>query len=405
MRFNDVIRFSFKAMMSRKRRTFLTLLGIFLGVLTLTAVISFAEGYGLAIKRMFKGSSLRLIYVISRGSVIFDDADIDKIERMDGVEAVFPMIQMPMEITMFGKSEKYTVLGVDPEYVSDVFPDIAIKYGDWPASSNEEAAVLGYRLAERLSDGEPYILLGMNVKAEIPLVGLTVRPRVVGVIEPYGTSIMTDVDNTVIVPLGYALRIYQKIYNKKAYYGLSVIVEDVNLVESVVDQLREEYGIGKEVMIVAMKDMQKQLDQVVNMSVLVLGAIAAMTIVVASIGIMNAMYTAVTERVRIIGVMRAMGASKGDIGLSFLFEAVLMSSVAIILGMLLGYGGALGITSLFFRPEEVGPHRQVFMITPTLSPGYALLIAGSTLLVTILGALPPAMKAAQLEPAKALRFE
>ena len=405
MRFNDVVRFSFKAMMSRKRRTFLTLLGIFLGVLTLTAVISFAEGYGLAIKRMFKGSSMRLIYVMSRGSALFNDADIDKIERMDGVEIVFPLIQLPMEVTLFGKSDSYTVIGADPDYISDIFPDISLKYGDWPASSNEESAIIGYKLAEKLTDGDPSILVGMNVKASLPQLNLRVRPRIVGVLAPYGTSIMTDVDNTLIIPIDYALRIYQKIYGSRAYFALSVIAEDVNQVESVVDQLREEYGVGREITIIAMKDIQRQLDQAVNMSVLVLGAIAAMTIVVASIGIMNAMYTAVTERVRIIGVMRAMGASRGDIGLSFLFEAVLMSSAAIVMGMLLGYGAALAITSLFFAPEEVGPHSTVFMVTPTLSLGYALLIAGSTLIVTILGALPPAMKAAQLEPAKALRFE
>jgi len=401
LRFRDIALFSFKAMMSRKRRATLTLLGIFLGVLTLTAVISFATGYGLAIKDIFKGSSMRLIYLMPR-EVTFDDIDVNKIGSMEGVETVMPLIRLAVNITAFGKSKTYLIMGVDINYIKDVFPDIGIKYGDWPASSDEEAVVLGYKLLSDLSPEELESLVGLNIKVTFSNT-LTTRPRISGILAPYGTSIAADVDRSVLAPLDYMIKLYTRLTGERRYTMLAIIAEDVESVDYVLDQLNEEYG--DTALAIAMKDMQKQLDTVINMSLLVLGAIAAMTIVVASIGIMNAMYTAVTERTRIIGVMRAMGASKRDIALSFLFEGLLMSSIATIFGIVLGYGASVLLAILF---SGGGPGQTAALsmsINPVLLPEHAFAIAAATLIITAIGSLPPSIQAAKLEPAKALRFE
>ncbi len=262
--------------------------------------------------------------------------------------------------------------------------------------------VLGYKLVNKLPPDEVEDLVGLNVKVSYDDI-LTTRPRIYGIVAPYGTSIIADVDRSALVPIDYAMKLYVKLTGKRSYTVLAIIAEDVESVDRVVDQLREEYG--DTAFPIAMKDLQKQLDTVINMSLLVLGAIAAMTIVVASIGIMNAMYTAVTERTRIIGVMRAMGASQRDIAASFLFEGVLMSSIAIVSGMILGYGASLLLAMIMGPGQMGGPRATTFTITPILLPEHAMAIAGVTLLITILGALPPALQAARLEPAKALRFE
>jgi putative ABC transport system permease protein len=164
-----------------------------------------------------------------------------------------------------------------------------------------------------------------------------------------------------------------------------------------------------------MRDLQRALDTMINTSIIALGSIAVMTIVVASVGIMNAMYTTVTERTRIIGVMRAMGALQREIMLSFLFEGVIMSAIAIILGIIGGYTGAILLSQLVSLAISGGaasrigvrtPHGSISLsVTPTLPPEYALTIAGVTFLITLIGAIPPARQAAKLEPAEALRFE
>jgi ABC-type antimicrobial peptide transport system permease subunit len=212
------------------------------------------------------------------------------------------------------------------------------------------------------------------------------------------------------------MSMYQRFYNRRDYPTLVVIADDVNRIDQVVSELRDEYGDSAYP--IAMRDLQRALDTLINTSIIALGSIAVMTIVVASVGIMNAMYTTVTERTRIIGVMRAMGAFQREIMLSFLFEGVIMSAIAIILGIIGGYVGAVilsqlmslaiggGSSNVRVTSRAGGMQGGISLsITPVLPLEYALTIAGVTLLITLIGAIPPARQAAKLEPAKALRFE
>ncbi|RDD54229.1 MAG: ABC transporter permease [Candidatus Korarchaeota archaeon NZ13-K] len=420
MRLIDIIKFSLKALRSRRRRTYLTLLGIFLGVLTLTAVTSYAAGYGAAIQKIIKGGSLRVIYLIPR-ETSFTEFDLAKISTMDGVETVMPMIRMFGELSVMGQNLRASIVGFDVNYVEELFPDLRLQFGDWPVDQAEQAMILGSKILDQISIDDAADLIGLNVRMTFGRglfsQGLSVRGTIYGIIAPYGTSIMTDVDSSILVPLDYAMRMYQSFYGRRDYPTLVIIVDDVGNIDLVLNELRNEYGDAAYP--IAMRDLQRVLDTIVNMSILALGSIAAMTIVVASVGIMNAMYTAVTERTRIIGVMRAMGASQTEVMMSFLFEGIIMSTAAILSGMAAGYLGAMllaGLISMYLSGGSfsIGPGGRGgaaqgqgigLSVTPVLPLEYALIIAGVTLLITLLGALPPARQAAKLEPAKALRFE
>lgn len=423
MRLLDIIKFSLKALRSRKRRTYLTLLGIFLGVLTLTAVTSYAAGYGAVIQKIVKGGSLKVIYLIPRETP-FTDSDLAKISMMDDVEVVMPMIRIFGEFNVMGQDIRASIVGFDVNYVEELFPDLKLQFGDWPVDQEEQAIILGSNLVNQIQVSDVMDLIGLNIRISAgrgPLSqGSAVRGTIYGVVAPYGTSLMTDVDNSILVPLDYALRIYQSFYNRRDYPTLVIIVDDVSSIDHVLDELRNEYG--DTAYPIAMRDLQRALNSIINISVLALGSIAAMTIVVASVGIMNAMYTTVAERTRIIGVMRAMGASQGEIMLSFLFEGIIMSTIAIASGIAAGYLGAMALSELIStlmsgggfsvgvggratRGSAAGSQSISLSVTPVLSLEYALTIAVVTLLITLLGAIPPARQAAKLEPAKALRFE
>ncbi|MEM3371130.1 MAG: FtsX-like permease family protein [Candidatus Korarchaeum sp.] len=423
MRLLDIIKFSLKALRSRKRRTYLTLLGIFLGVLTLTAVTSYAAGYGAVIQKIVKGGSLKVIYLIPRETP-FTDSDLAKISMMDDVEVVMPMIRIFGEFNVMGQDIRASIVGFDVNYVEELFPDLKLQFGDWPVDQEEQAIILGSNLVNQIQVSDVMDLIGLNIRISAgrgPMSqGSAVRGTIYGVVAPYGTSLMTDVDNSILVPLDYALRIYQSFYNRRDYPTLVIIVDDVSSIDHVLDELRNEYG--DTAYPIAMRDLQRALNSIINISVLALGSIAAMTIVVASVGIMNAMYTTVAERTRIIGVMRAMGASQGEIMLSFLFEGIIMSTIAIASGIAVGYLGAMALSELIStlmsgggfsvgvggratRGSAAGSQSISLSVTPVLSLEYALTIAVVTLLITLLGAIPPARQAAKLEPAKALRFE
>jgi putative ABC transport system permease protein len=250
--------------------------------------------------------------------------------------------------------------------------------------------------------------------------------RISAVAAPYGTSIFTDVDNSIILPLDVAEKLQTSFFRAARGYATVMIVADSESnVDYVVDELRSEFGDTATA--ISMKDVQRSLSTMINTSVLVIGAIAGMTIVVASIGMMNSMYTAVTERTKIIGTMRALGASRRDIVLLFLVEAMIISISGVLPGMAAGYLGALTFSSLTGGMLTVGggmtvgqrrpaggmavraqpatqPQISASMV-PTLPPEIALMIFLITVAVTIIGAIPPSLRAASLEPSEALRYE
>ncbi len=402
MRFLDIARFSAKAMMSRRRRTLLTLIGIMVGVLTLTAVVSYAEGYGVYLSHFFKGASMRTIFVMSR-SELLTPQDLYKLEGIPGVERAFPIIFMPVNLKLYGVEETVTLLGIDMNYVHDVLPDISLEEGVMPVGYSERSCVMGYDVAKKFSD-EPSDLVGVSARVE--QAGIEDSLRISSVAKPYGTAIFTDVDHSVIVPIGFALKLSKEVLHTSNYPIIAVIASSVKDVDGVLNEIRSDFGVNR-VVPVAMKDVQRGISKIINISLLILGGIAAMTIVVASIGMMNAMYTAVTERVKIIGVMRTIGASRKDISLMFLMESLIIGIIGTVLGMITGYLGALTLSYILSPMLGMStPHGEIRpIIAPTLPPWIALAIFLTTLLITTLGAVPPAMRAAQLEPAEALRYE
>jgi putative ABC transport system permease protein len=398
----DIVKFSIKAMRVRKRRTVLTLVGIAVGVMTLTAVVSYVEGYGDYIGKLLKGPSLRTIYVIPRGELL-QESDISKLMTIPHVERASPIVRIPARISIYGTEENVIMTGIDPYYVQDALPDLRIMEGVMP-QGDEGGAVIGYSLAKRFTE-DPRAVIGTTFKAY----GSSIR--ITAVAAPYGTSIFTDVDNSFIIPLGLANRLKRDVFGLRGYDTVMLIVDSEENTDQVLDELRSYFS--DTAYFISMRDIQKALGQLIDISALILGAIASMTIVVASIGMMNAMYTTVTERTKIIGVMRALGASKRDIILLFLFEAVITGIIGIVSGIVLGYLGAYVFSFLSAGGMRVsmrsGPHAsqmaEVILITPKLPAEVVLAISLVTIAINIAGAVPPSLMAARLEPSEALRYE
>ena len=398
MRLPDILRFALKALASRKRRTALTMLGILVGVLTLTAVVSVAHGYSKAVVSVINISSPRLILVRSRASPL-DDSDLLRLESVPGVERAVPLITFPVQVRVGPDTRTVTVVGVDPAYVQDIFPGLELSSGAWPAPG-EQAVILGNSIASSYF-GTAEGVEGVTLRGEA--FGRRFSARVAGVAAPYGTSILADVDSSALMPIEAAKRLLEDVSGLRGYGAAAVIAEDESAVDTVLQFIRLE--LGDQVDYVAMRDIQGALDQAVRMAVLVLGGVASMTLVVAAIGIMNAMFTAVTERTRIIGVMRAMGASRSDVALSFLAEGAVMALIAGALGIALGYltGGAL--MAAIAGGGATGPRGAALELSVSLPAEYAAGIFLVTLAITVVGAVPPALRAASLEPSEALRYE
>jgi len=405
----DIAKFSMKAITARKRRAALTLMGIFVGVVTLTGVVSYAEGFGVYISQLIKGSSLRTIYLMSMQSPL-TDSDISSLAAIPHVERVAPMVRLPTEITINGITARVSITGLDMDYLQDAAPELKILEGVVP-QNYERGAIMGYSLASRFVD-DPASLVGTTVK----IMGSSIR--ISAVAAPYGTSIFTDVDNSIILPLDIAKKLQTNFFGLEGYAIVMIVADSESNVDYVVDELRSEFGDTAAA--ISMKDAQRALSTMINTSVLVIGAIAGMTIVVASIGMMNSMYTAVAERTRIIGTMRALGASRTDIVLLFLVEAMIISISGVFPGIIAGYLGALAFSSLTSRITIGGERAHATVaagarsaaqpqisasMVPVLPPEIAFIIFLITVAVSIIGAIPPSLRAASLEPSEALRYE
>jgi putative ABC transport system permease protein len=414
----DIVKFSVKAIAVRKRRAALTLIGIFVGVVTLTAVVSYAEGFGVYINQLIKGSSLRTIYLMSMQSPL-TASDISTLATIPHVERVAPMVRLSTSITINGITSRVSITGLDMDYLQDAAPDLKISEGVIP-QNYEGGAIIGYNLAGRFVD-DPAALVGTTVK----IMGSSIR--ISAVAAPYGTSIFTDVDNSIILPLDVAEKLQTNFFRvARGYATVMIVTDSESNVDYVVNELRSEFGDTATA--ISMKDVQRALSTMINTSVLVIGAIAGMTIVVASIGMMNSMYTAVTERTKIIGTMRALGASRRDIVLLFLVEAMIISISGVLPGMAAGYLGAQafsfltgGITltggggmaggqrmpagGMAVRAQATTQPQISASMVPTLPPEIALMIFLITVAVSIIGAIPPSLRAASLEPSEALRYE
>jgi putative ABC transport system permease protein len=263
-------------------------------------------------------------------------------------------------------------------------------------------AVLGYQAAQDLFAG--FDPLGQKVKATIPgSGGRRVSLTVVGVMAEQGGSQLVNADDMVFVPLSTA---QTKIYNGRNGLG-ELVVTKVNVVAASEDQvapvkeqidalLMARHNLGPDdeadFSVMNLADMLSMVTQVTNTMTIFLSAIAAISLLVGGIGIMNIMLVSVTERTREIGIRKAVGARKADILTQFLLEAVVLSLLGGLLGILLGTGIA----------ELVDMSGAIDSVVTFSS---ILLAVGFSLGIGLFFGIYPANRAAGLNPIEALRYE
>ena len=223
--------------------------------------------------------------------------------------------------------------------------------------------------------------------------------RVSGILERYGFSFAGGrIDDAVIVPMD----LMYAVVGRGEYRFLLVVVDSVDHVDLVVDTLKDLYGENLDMFVV--KDIVKQVLSAMDWITMIVGSIASVALVVAAIGLMNAMFTAVAERTRIIGVLRALGARRRHILSIFILEASILGIIGVALGVVIGFAAGAFIVS-FTRGLGMGMGGAPVGISVYLSPLHLAVSVLIPLALTILGALPPAYRASKLEPAQALRYE
>ena len=408
MKLKEVVRIAWEAVTKNAVRSILTMLGIIIGVGAVIIMIAISAGTEATIQEEITSLGSNLVFVQSSftrtvpgqpptGGLVFDDATAIA-EEVNGVKAVV-VEQGLTESVKVGSVvlEDVSILGSTPDFLS--VRDMEIAEGRYfnqtEVDRNQKVVVLGYSLAQELfGDADP---IGQTVT-----VG-TVKMTVIGVLNEKGLVGEVDYDARLYMPITV---VFQKFTNaqfarimgdrvRQIYVELEedIDLEDVILQIQLLIAKRHDVSLDEaDFTVTTQQDIISTQESTTAAFRSLLAWVAGVSLIVGGIGIMNIMLVSVTERTREIGTRQAVGATPDDIRMQFLAEALLLSIIGGLIGMLVGIGG-----SYIFG--AVSGMRTVIV------PSSILLAFGSAAIVGAFFGYYPANKAAQLDPIEALRYE
>ena len=405
MTLNDIIHESWLSISGNKIRSFLTVLGIIIGVMAVVIMVAVGETVEKEITDQFSSLGTNTVVVRAgaaqiggvrsgnRQTLTLDDANV--ISNLPDVAAITPVQASGAQIVYGNKNWSTSMIGVAPDYTT--VQSVEIEYGsffDQSAVRNASTyAVIGPRVASELGmDQNP---VGEVIRVQnVPFV-------IVGVSKERGDTAMGSQDDMVMVPITTFKKRLQgsKFPNSVSMIALKLFQDADNSV--VIDQisalLRDRHrlkpGDEDDFQIMDMRQIMETMTTVTGYLKLLLIAIAAVSLLVGAIGIMNMMLVSVAERTREIGIRKAIGAREQNIIIQFLSESIMISFIGSMIGLALGVGLSQGIGRFI-----LGYHVP-FSAWPVL------LSISVAVIVGLASGVMPAIKAAKLNPIDSLRYE
>ena len=397
-----------QSLSSNKMRSALTILGIVIGVAAVIAMVSVGRGAQNTITDFIQGIGTNLLFVIRGGAedvrnpkqITLGDAEaIADPFQAPSVAAVAPMLQGNAEISYGGESTTTSLMGVTPDYA--YVRNYQVTEGEF---INEEhmlgqasVVLLGPDVAETLF-GRTEGLIGETVRIE----GLPFR--VIGVLESKGGSGFSNADDQAFVPFSTAQARLLRRSTRDRVDMLIVSAVDAESVPAASEEIaqilrtRHRTLIGADdFTILTQEDFLDVAGTITNVLTIFLGGIAAISLLVGGIGIMNIMLVSVTERTREIGLRKAVGAHKSDILIQFLTESSVLSLIGGLIGIALGWAIAMIVGQI--------ANANNAPINPTIGLDIVLIATIFSTAVGLFFGLYPANRAANLEPVEALRYE
>ncbi len=384
-------------------RSILTILGIVIGVASVIAMVMLGESTTAQVTSGISklGSNMLILRPgqerrghPSQGQTIqmFDMDDVKAVKRdISGIKAAAPLSSSNLSVIYGNSNHSTTVYGTNNDYfiVKDWDLTEGREFSNSDLKAGRSVCIIGETVKEELFSGSP---LGAKIRLG------AFSCKVIGLLRSKGTAAFgMDQDDVVIVPIKMLQR---RVTGTQDIASISISVQENISTKSVTDSLRLLFrerrnikeGESENFHIRDMKDIIETLSSTTGMLTTLLGAVAAISLIVGGIGIMNIMLVSVTERTREIGIRLAIGAYESEVLLQFLVESVVLAALGGIIGILLGLAITLGVTSSFDLP---------FIINKSI---IVLAFVFSTVIGIVFGYFP-AKKAANLNPIDALRHE
>ncbi len=394
----DIFEMSLKSLTRQQMRSFLTLAGVVIGIAAIVCLLSIGAGLTLSVNDQFEKMGTNVVYLLgtnpmsgSSGSVEFTDEDIAWAESVSGVDYTFPLYMASGTMEANGQKTSVMIMSADIDKA-----DIFKKYGYFEVSEgrsiekeDSQGILVSKKLAEDYFDKDltarkivtindvPYRIVGIQKKLE----------QMVGDQDPSNMVMMTLSAFDRIVP------------DKKPVYLMVITLsrEDNQYVaDKLTSHFEDKYG-EKSVYVYTTEQLLETINSLYSVITFFLLGISVIALIVGGVGIMNAMVTSVIEKTKEIGIMKALGASNYTILMIFVIEAALIGLIGGAIGTILGYG--LSQIIAYFATQSG------FILLGVISPEITLIGLGFSTIVGIVSGFLPALRAANMDPIEALRFE
>ena len=395
---------AWSSLIANKMRSLLTMLGIIIGVAAVIALVSIGYGVRQQITESISslGSNLLMVYPgaprspgvrpVSGANKTIKMGDYEAISKMDSVQAASPVASNSYLTVYMSKNWTTTVNGAnaDFQYVNNWTMKSGRFITDSQIERRERVAVIGATVAKNLFGNEDPI--GKDIRIDKNSF------KIVGVLDEKGSGAMgNDQDDVIVVPYTTMMERVMGVDYLRMVYIQAKEGEDLERVQADIENiLRVRHGIKNSDLddfhVNNMASIMKAVEENTATMTLFLGAVAAISLLVGGIGIMNIMLVSVTERTREIGVRKALGATYRTIITQFLIEAVVISLVGGAIGILVGIGASQLIAT-------------VAKLKTVVTTGPILLSFGFSMTIGLVFGLYPARKAAKLNPIDALHYE
>jgi putative ABC transport system permease protein len=416
MKVIEALALAISGISANRLRSALTMLGILIGVAAVILLVAVGNGASVSVQNQIQSLGANLIYVYPAtqrvggvaqsfgGAQTLSLADVtalnDKSQAPDIVTAI-PIAQSFGNMVYQSQNWQAQVQGTTQDFPSVRNYDIAAgaMFTDQDNNSDAKVVVIGQTVVDNLFNGDPNAAVGQLIKINRQTF------RVDGVFASKGTGAGANQDNLAVIPINTAWA-YLSGGRGKNIAQINIQATDASTVTAAQNEatqiLLNRHNISDpslaDFTTQSQQDIQNSLGQITGILTLLLGSIAAISLVVGGIGIMNIMLVTVTERTREIGIRKAIGARRSDILLQFLIESMFLSGVGGLLGILVGAGVATYLGTIASRISSTFP-------PPVVSIPSVLLAFGVSVGIGLFFGIYPANRAAVLKPIEALRYE
>ncbi len=414
MKFGDMFKLAYRALIDRKIRSVLTILGITVGSAIILALIASSSGLNAGITSNIAKTGANVLTIRNAGGFFssgstntyqLSQQDVDYVKSIPGVAAAYPYYSYGATVNNGGSSLQASLVAIDLTALPTLYKGLTVAEGSIPLLGDTTSAAVGWGIANPTS-GTPiglHQMVSMSISVRGSKGATSYAVLANGILAQYGTALFSNIDDTVYIS-------YQagQLLSKSPYFtGIYIIVDNTDDVANVQDTIQTYYS--NNVRVISPGQILSTIQSITGQLTVFLGSMGAVSLFVATVGIVNTMYVSVMERTREIGILKAIGYKPKQIMGMFLSEAALTGVIGAFCGLILGYalsflmGGLLGGATLFGRGPGGGGGGVT--IQPVFSTELILFSLVFPVILATFAGLYPAWRASRMNAVAALKYE